>query len=1636
MPRRQAAAERRAGADAARAAGAARRAGRSTVRSSIGRSSSVATTRHDAAGDAERPGRDVGVGRAARARRPAGRSPGRTGSATAGPGPASLTSATSASGAAQNGPGRDEAIQPLRSVSFQAPIGRSRSGASATAAGRRPPSASNGATNSPGSSSSSGSATSTPTQASQRPSGEKAGRARVPGEADGLAAARRRRRAGHDPDRGQRPEVGVGPRVGDEGDRAAVGRPGDPASRRSPGGSAGAASRPRGRGPTQTCVPAVAVAHLVPAPVGAGDPAGGHDPALRLRADDEARLGRRRPTNAIRRAVGRPGASPRRRARAPRASTARRRRAPGPSPRSAGRGRPGRSGGRPPGGRRATTRGRVSRTAPVVSCRAGAAAPGRAKRHEVEVRAIRLAVDEPPDDDGAAPVGQRVVLLEDDLAADQVGGSDRSSHGRRVDRGRRRVRPTAARPAGAARPRRRCGRRYAAAMLDDARLDRPPRPPRRRARGRRRARRRPPGRRPRVDAHQPRPAVSAERRGRRARRRPPSARAAPSRRRSPSTTAGSSSASTRRRSRRWPRRRRRPQGGAADAGGGADGGRLGRHDRLGDDARRPRRRDPRLRHGRDRRRPPRRLRAVRRPRQPAPPAEPGRLGRPRGAGPDARSSSSAPGPKAILDVPAHARGARDAGRPGRGDRHRRAARLLLAPLGDPGARSPSPTRRPRRPWPRPTSRCSGSGVLVCVPSRRRTSCPRAEAVAAIARATAEAEAAGIHGPALTPWVLRRVADLTDGRSVRANTALIINDARVAGRLAAALARGLTRPGLAPRHRRPARSAVAIDPAHAAPSRRRSSLAVLLAGRRRLAGCAGDGPFAVTASGTADARGAGRRPTRPASASASRCSTGRSRSGPAPPAGSRPTVTTTGVGGSQGRGRGRPGEDPGDARREPDGSVLLRAVYQPNPASPNNRAASAVVDVPPDAALDLRTSNGTVSTPGIAGPIDGRHEQRRGPPRRGGGRGDRCGRRTRRSRSTGAAPSTSRPRTRAVVLRGDGRDGPRRTSNGDDQLRRAPSRTRRSRSRRRTSRSTSGCPAGSSFALDARTSGGAEVVVDGLRRPHDRCRPASDTLQGTVGDGRPVDHPPDEQREHRGARASQRRRLAASAPHGRRRRGPVGAAMPTPSSPARHRGARPAPRLQGQAGPGRRPRRGRPRGPRRRALRPARPERRRQDDADQDPDDAPPADVRHGPGGRLRRRDRDRPDPAGHEHGLGRRAVRATASCTVREQLWMFSQFYGLGTREGWRRTDELIDLVGLAEQRLQRVSALSTGQRQKLNLARGLVNDPWILFLDEPTLGPRRERGARRPRPLPQLAGGGAGADRAPHDPLHGRGRRAVRPRRDRRPRAGSWPSARRPSSSGASRRSRSSGSRSTGCRAAPAALARLPGVLSAVPSAADAGRRLPGRRHGQPRPGRRRRAGRRRGAPSPQPARTCAASPSPSRPSRTSSSSSSGAASTRRTTPRPRPAGGAAGTEPARRTPTTRRPGPTEAAAWSRRPRAGDQPAGDHWAAPTRASAAASARSRGSSSRSRLPFLSTCAFVLVYRALEAPEDVHRLRGPRRRDDRLLAQRRCGRWAPSSTGIAARATSRSTSRRPISLMSILVGMARRRPLHERRPGRS
>jgi pseudouridine-5'-phosphate glycosidase len=85
----------------------------------------------------------------------------------------------------------------------------------------------------------------------------------------------------------------------------------------------------------------------------------------------------------------------------------------------------------------------------------------------------------------------------------------------------------------------------------------------------------------------------------------------------------------------------------------------------------------------------------------------------------------------------------------------------------------------------------GSGILVCVPVPANAALSEATTRDAVDTATREADNAGIHGPDLTPWVLARIASLTDGASVRANTALITNNARVAGRLARALGQGST-----------------------------------------------------------------------------------------------------------------------------------------------------------------------------------------------------------------------------------------------------------------------------------------------------------------------------------------------------------------------------------------------------------------------------------------------------------------------------------------------------------------------------------------------------------------------------------------------------------------------------------------------------------------------------------------------------------------------------------------------------------------------------------------------------------------------------------------------------------------------------
>ena len=73
--------------------------------------------------------------------------------------------------------------------------------------------------------------------------------------------------------------------------------------------------------------------------------------------------------------------------------------------------------------------------------------------------------------------------------------------------------------------------------------------------------------------------------------------------------------------------------------------------------------------------------------------------------------------------------------------------------------------------------------------------------------------------------------------------------------------------------------------------------------------------------------------------------------------------------------------------------------------------------------------------------------------------------------------------------------------------------------------------------------------------------------------------------------------------------------------------------------------------------------------------------------------------------------------TVLENIVFFSSFYNLSKSEMYKRAEELLHLLDMWDWRNTRVSKLSTGMRQKVNIARALVPQPDILFLDEPTLG-------------------------------------------------------------------------------------------------------------------------------------------------------------------------------------------------------------------------------------------------------------------------------------------------------------------------------
>lgn len=81
------------------------------------------------------------------------------------------------------------------------------------------------------------------------------------------------------------------------------------------------------------------------------------------------------------------------------------------------------------------------------------------------------------------------------------------------------------------------------------------------------------------------------------------------------------------------------------------------------------------------------------------------------------------------------------------------------------------------------------GIVFALPPPEEVALPRADVELHIASALAEAERQGVRGKAVTPFLLSELAKRTGGKSLKANLALLTNNARFAGELAVALARG-------------------------------------------------------------------------------------------------------------------------------------------------------------------------------------------------------------------------------------------------------------------------------------------------------------------------------------------------------------------------------------------------------------------------------------------------------------------------------------------------------------------------------------------------------------------------------------------------------------------------------------------------------------------------------------------------------------------------------------------------------------------------------------------------------------------------------------------------------------------------------
>jgi ABC-2 type transport system ATP-binding protein len=93
------------------------------------------------------------------------------------------------------------------------------------------------------------------------------------------------------------------------------------------------------------------------------------------------------------------------------------------------------------------------------------------------------------------------------------------------------------------------------------------------------------------------------------------------------------------------------------------------------------------------------------------------------------------------------------------------------------------------------------------------------------------------------------------------------------------------------------------------------------------------------------------------------------------------------------------------------------------------------------------------------------------------------------------------------------------------------------------------------------------------------------------------------------------------------------------------------------------------------------------------------------------------DAVRHVIGVIPQAMTSDLELSVEENLLIYAKLYGVPRARRTRLIDELLQAVELTEWRDKQVRNLSGGMRRRVEIARGLVHEPKIFFLDEPTTG-------------------------------------------------------------------------------------------------------------------------------------------------------------------------------------------------------------------------------------------------------------------------------------------------------------------------------